>query len=69
MRHLDCTDLWVQDKIRSKRIELEQILGAEHAADILTKYVEKVALDKALVKMGLHKMAGRPAGAPVAMGA
>ena len=69
IRHLDCTDLWVQDKIRSKVIELGKVLGADNVADILTKYVDKATLDKALPRMGLHKMAGRPASAPVAMGA
>ena len=69
VRHLDCTDLWVQDKIRSKIIQLDKVLGAENIAGILTKYVDKATLDKALPKMGLHKMAGRPASAPVAMGA
>ena len=68
MRHLDCTDLWIQDKIRSKTIQLEKVLGKENIADILKKYVDKATLDKALPKMGLHKMAGRPASATVAMG-
>ena len=48
VRHLDCTDLWVQDKIRSQIIQLEKTLGAENIADILTKYVDKATLDKAL---------------------
>ena len=69
IRHLDCTDLWVQDKVRSKAIELAKVLGTENVADVLTKYVDKTTLDKALLKMGLHKMAGRPASEPVAMGA
>ena len=69
VRHLDCTDLWVQDKIRSKQILLEKVLGTENVADVLTKYVDKATLDRALPKMGLHKMAGRPASAPIAMGA
>ena len=59
----------MQDKIRSKVIELGKVLGADNVADILTKYVDKTTLDKALPRMGLHKKAGRPASAPVAMGA
>ena len=67
-RHLDTTDLWIQDQVRSKRISLEKVLGTENMADILTKYVDKTTLDNALPRMGLHKVAGRPACAPVAMG-
>ena len=69
IRHLDCTDLWIQDQIRSKNIVLQKILGAENPADSLTKYVDKKVLDMALPKMNLVPTSGRPASAPVAMGA
>ena len=68
IRHLDCTDLWVQDKIRSKQILLQKVLGAENPADVLTKYVDRKTLDMALRKMRLHAASGRPACAPIAMG-
>ena len=42
VRHLDCTDLWVQEVVRSGRVELLKIPGAENPADVLTKYVEKL---------------------------
>ena len=69
IRHLDTTDLWIQDVIRSGRITLEKVLGAHNPADILTKYVEKRALEMALPRMNLWPTAVRPASAPVAMGA
>ena len=69
IRHLDTTDLWIQDQVRSRRITLEKVLGTESMADVLTRYVDKTTLDKALQKMGLKKMTGRPACAPAAMGA
>ena len=68
IRHLDCTDLWIQDTIRSGRISLEKVLGTSNPADILTKYVEKKALDMALAEMNLLPTAGRPVSAPAAMG-
>ena len=37
MRHLDVTDLWIQDKIRSKKMKLSKVLGTENMADVLTK--------------------------------
>ena len=69
IRNLDTTDLWIQDVIRSGRITLEKVLGAHNPADILTKYVDKKALDMALPRLNLWPAAGRPASAPVAMGA
>ena len=68
IRHLDCTDLWVQDKIRSRQIALQKILGAENPADVMTKYVDRKVLDMAFPKLGLHAASGRPVSAPVAMG-
>ena len=69
IRHLDCTDLWIQDKIRSKDIGISKVLGSEKMADILTKYVDRKTIDSAIDKMGLMKLEGRPACAPQAMGA
>ena len=53
IRHLDCTDLWIQDQVRAGRIQIQKVLGADNPADVLTKYVEKKALDMALPKMNL----------------
>ena len=69
IRHLDCTDLWVQDKIRSQQIELNKVLGTENPADVFTKYTDRKTLDAAMAKLNLRPMDGRPACAPVAMGA
>ena len=69
IRHLATTDLWIQDKVRSKVIELRKVLGVDNPADVLTKYVNRQTMEKALQAMGLVVMHGRPASAPVAMGA
>ena len=69
IRHLATTDLWIQDKVRSKVIELCKVLGTENPADVLTKYVNRQAMDQALQKVGLVVMTGRPDSAPAAMGA
>ena len=68
IRHLDVTDLWIQDKIRSKQIRLLKVLGAENVADVFTKYVDRSTLEKALKNMNVLKVEGRPACAPAAMG-
>ena len=69
IRHLDVTDLWIQDKIRSKIIQVTKVLGTENMADVLTKYVDRSSLEAAMNRMHMVKTAGRSALAPKAMGA
>ena len=69
VRHLDTTDLWIQDKVRGKKLELVKILGTENPADVLTKYVNRQQMEVATMKMNLRSLAGRPECAPMAMGA
>ena len=40
IRHLDVTDLWVQEKFTSKAASIDKVLGTENPADILTKHVD-----------------------------
>ena len=68
VRHLDVTDLWVQEKVRSKAVDLQKIPGDKNPADALTKYVDRSILNKAMAKMNLIKMDGRASMAPKAMG-
>ena len=68
VRHLDVSDLWIQEKVRAKSVELVKILGADNPADILTKYVDRGILNKALTFMGLERRDGRAKAAPKAMG-
>ena len=68
IRHLATTDMWIQDKVGIKQIELHKVLGTENAADVLTKYVNRQTMEKALTTMGMHVLSGRPACAPAAMG-
>ena len=69
IRHLDVTDLWIQDNIRSMQIKLLKVLGTEHVADVFTNCVDRTALEKALANVCVFKVEGRPACAPAAMGA
>ena len=69
IRHLATTDLWIQDKVRSKTLELVKVLGVDNPADVLTKYVARPTMEEALSEIGLVVLSGRPASAPVAKGA
>ena len=63
LRHLDCEDLWIQSKVRSKDVELLKVLGAEKPADIFTKYVDPKTLQSALRRINMIVESGRPASA------
>ena len=64
IRHLDTTDLWVQEVVRSGRVQLVKVLGSENPADVLTKYVDKATMTKMLTKMGMRQLQGRAKCAP-----
>ena len=68
IRHLDVTDLWVQEKFNNSIAFLHKVLGAENPADLLTKYTDMAVLIMALSKMGMTLLDGRSAVAPAAMG-
>ena len=69
IRHLDTTDLLVQEVVRSGRVELLKVAGEEYMADIITKCVDRQLLDNMLAKMGMVKASGRPKSAPSSTGA
>ena len=64
IRHLDTTDLWVQDKIRSGEVRLHKILGTENPADLFTKHLPRPAMETHMQKLNLVKLEGRPDAAP-----
>ena len=57
IRHLDVTDLWIQDNIGSKIIQVAKVLGTENLADVLTKYVDRSSLEAAMGRMQMSRPA------------
>ena len=68
VRHLDCTDLWIQESARSGRFAIHKVDGKINPADILTKYLDRSTMEIQLKTLGMRRMSGRPACAPAAMG-
>ena len=68
IKHLDVTDLWIQEKFNSKLAFLHNVLGADNPADVLAKHTDKAILQKDLKTMNLLVMSGRSTVAPAAMG-
>ena len=68
IRHLDCSDLWIQEKVRTKAIELLKVLGTDNPADAFTKYVDRGILTKSMNSINMKAMSGRPRAAPDTLG-
>ena len=68
VRHLDCTDLWIQEKVRSGAVQLAKMIGTENPAGAFTKYVDRSILEKAMKTLNLRYATGRPKPAPDTMG-
>ena len=64
VRHLATGQLWIQDRIRTKDIELYKVAGNDNPADMLTKHLARETLDKHLHFAGMERHAGRAETAP-----
>ena len=65
LRHLDTHTLWVQQAVRSKRLDLKKVLGEENPADLFTKHsLSKERLDKLVGLFDCQFREGRAKSAP-----
>ncbi len=65
LRHLDTQTLWVQQAVRTGRIDLRKVLGEENPADLLTKHsLSRARLLKFVELHGCRYREGRAESAP-----
>ena len=64
IRHLSTTDLWIQERQREGDLEIAKVLGTENPGDALTKYVERMLLEKHMTRIKCFPEQGRAACAP-----
>ena len=65
LRHLDTHTLWIQQAVRTGRVDLRKVLGEENPADLLTKHsLSRQRLEKLVALHGCKYLAGRAASAP-----
>ena len=64
IRHLSTADLWIQERQREGQLEICKVLGAENPGDALTKYVERILLEKHMGRIGVYPEGGRAKSAP-----
>ena len=68
IRHLHTADLWIQEQVRSERVELLKVLGTDNPADAMTKYLDRATMEKSLKAMNCEFRDGRAKAAPATMG-
>ena len=62
VRHIETNQLWVQDKVREKKIEIIKVKGTDNIADPLTKHVDCRSIEKNLretecrISVGRHEL-------------
>ena len=65
LRHIDTHTLWVQQAVRSRRIDLKKVLGDENPADLLTKHsLSQERIGKLVDLFGCRYRDGRAQSAP-----
>ncbi len=66
LRHLDTHTLWIQQAVRSKRVDLRKVAGEENPADILTKHsISRQRLESLVALHGCRYRGGRADSAPL----
>ena len=65
IRHLDVEDLWIQDQVKRKTVELVKVHGPENPADALTKHLDRATLERHMRRINLLPMEGRAATTPM----
>ena len=65
LRHLDTHTLWVQQAVRTGRIDLRKVAGERNPADLLTKHsISQQKLEELVTLYGCRYTDGRAASAP-----
>ena len=65
-RHLDTHTLWIQQAVRTKRVDLRKVPGESNPADILTKHsISRQKLEELIALYGCKYIGGRAASAPL----
>jgi hypothetical protein len=66
IRHLDTHTLWLQEKVRTKAVEVRKVKGEENPADLFTKYLPSKDKVHSLVNLfGCEYRDGRAESAPL----
>ena len=59
VRHIEVSELWVQEAVKNEQIELVKIKGTFNPADLFTKHVDRATQDKIVEALGGEHMEGK----------
>ena len=66
LRHLDTHTLWIQQAVRTQRVDLRKVLGEANPADLLTKHsISRHRLEQLVALFGCKHIGGRAESAPL----
>ena len=66
LRHLDTHTLWIQQAVRTRRVDLRKVDGAVNPADLLTKHsISRQRLQSLVALYGCRYLGGRAESAPL----
>ena len=54
IRHLAVADLWLQQRVKDKLLQIRKVDGRLNPADLMTKPMDGVRLADLLARMGMH---------------
>ena len=64
VRHIELNQLWLQEKVNSKEIEMRKVKGEDNIADALTKHLDQRNIEKHMQATGQWMSEGRHELAP-----
>ena len=65
VRHIEVSQLWVQEQVSRGMIHIEKVAGPQNIADALTKHVESEGIEKHMAFSSQHVKQGRHSLAPL----
>ena len=68
MRHIEVSQLWLQQRIASGDLKVQKVDGISNLADALTKHLQKGPLEGLMVSVNLETREGRRSLMPVCDG-
>ena len=51
LRHVEVSNLWIQNAVKEGRIHVDKVLGSENIADLMTKHLDRTTMDGLMARL------------------